>query len=271
MPPFEGAFGGIDERRHDRRLEAVHVRAEVLQCRRAVLHVDRARVPLAPFLRHHADDAGPHVAEFGVEAARLDLDFLDGIEIHLIVGRIVHRIALGDAVDKKQRLGEFGPAQLGAVHVGADGVRGDLRTEHVRKVLIPSLFDLLRIDIALGAGDVSLDHRPLRHDHHFVETHRFLRQFEVDFRGEVGAHLDALDDLGREADERCAERIRAGTHVDDAVVPVGVRHGTGRGSHDGHVDARQRGTGPGLGDLSGQPAGLGERRTGHEHYYDERR
>ena len=225
------------------------------------------------------DHAGLGVAELRRGGAGGDLRLLEGVGADLDLGARAaehaaeHGALAGAAVARLHRHAvDVGGVLVGAAAAdreqpaGPAGHHARLQRQDLVETVDREVLHHLAVEPLPGGHLVARHQRlGLADDRDLLDLDRRLLQLDVDGVGLAGQHLHAFDLGGLVADEGRAHRDRAGGHVVDEVVTLGIRERVERGPHDVHLGVRDRRAG-----LIAYPAfdltsrALGEERSGSQ-------
>ena len=191
-----------------------------------------------PLLRHHVDDARLRVPELRAVAARLNLDFLDGVRVHVRERTPTVRAPLNErrgpnAVDVPLhfvlRAAADGIPRLASPPSADTPHDGDRVEEHaglqedpLLGVLHGQAGDLLGIHELRARGRILLNHRTGGSHHDFLPLDRLLFQREADPRREIGSDRNVADDNLLVPYGRSPQPVDAGRDTEDEVFAVGA-------------------------------------------------
>ena len=213
--------------------------------------------------RDDVDDAGEGLPVLRVERARDHLELLDGVVLDRDGEGAVVDVGDGEAVDPVADL-----AGAPAAEVPVDDAR--LQLDDLGEVLDGDGADLLARDVGRRGRDVALDEGARGLDDDLLPLDHLLAQRRVHGRGLVDPHADVLDAPGLEPDVGEHDGVGVGADADDGVAAVEVGGGALARPLDEDVDAGEALARGGVGDATGDLAGLGVGRPAEQHGEGER-
>ncbi len=189
------------------------------------------------------DDAGHGLPVFRVESAGYDFEFFDGCGVDIksigIAGeRVLHRLA----VDDVEALISAAAADMDLVVLNDDA---ELFADQIVDAFDYFLLDLIRRDVLLRGGDVSLEEWLFADNFDRLAQSEYGRlEREIYLRGLFLLNPDAGANLHGIANDRSLEVIITGSEPADLVgaIHIGDRPFVGPGHRD--IDARQGFIGP---------------------------
>ena len=150
-------------------------------------------------------------AEFGGVAARLDLDFFDEVDDHVLAREAGLQVGRLDAVDDEAVLAGAGAVDREAAQLGFLVGAGRLRHQRGEVAAVRQQLDLLGADVGLARALAHVDERRFRRDLSPSRSTPDERQREVDLLdlAEADAHVDHF--TGHEALQVRGDLVGAGS------------------------------------------------------------